>query len=205
METVAQKGSYLIGHNIGSQLSSEGIEVDLDALAAGIAAALAGKEPAVPKEQIRQVMQEFQREAQAKASEKKKAEGTKNAQEGKDFLAQNAKKKGVQTTPSGLQYEVIQDGKGAKPKETDTVQTHYKGTLLSGKVFDSSYDRGEPAEFPVNGVIKGWQEALQLMNVGSKWKLYVPSDLAYGERGAGADIGPNSVLVFEVELLGISE
>ena len=111
----------------------------------------------------------------------------------------------MKTTPSGLQYEVITAGDGATPKATDKVRTHYKGTLLNGEVFDSSYDRGEPAEFPVNGVIKGWTEALQMMKVGSKWKLYVPPELGYGERGAGGAIGPNAALVFEVELLGIVE
>ena len=123
---------------------------------------------------------------------------------GKTYLAENAKKEGVTTTESGLQYEVINSGKGAKPAPSDQVTVHYHGTLLDGTVFDSSVDRGEPASFPVGGVIKGWTEALQLMSVGSKWKLYVPYDLAYGERGAGAQIGPYSTLIFEVELISIN-
>ncbi len=128
---------------------------------------------------------------------------TKNASEGEKFLADNGRRKGVTTTASGLQYEVLKAAEGAKPTATDSVSVHYHGTLVSGKVFDSSVERGEPATFPVNGVIPGWTEALQLMPVGSKWKLFIPAKLAYGERGAGQDIGPNSTLVFEVELLKI--
>lgn len=124
-------------------------------------------------------------------------------QKGEQFLKENAAKEGVKTLPSGLQYKVIKEGEGKSPKATDTVSVHYKGTLIDGKEFDSSYKRGEPAEFPVNRVIKGWTEALQLMKEGSKWMLYIPSNLAYGERGAGADIGPNETLIFEVELLKV--
>jgi FKBP-type peptidyl-prolyl cis-trans isomerase FklB len=128
---------------------------------------------------------------------------TKNKAEGEKFLADNKKKEGIKTTASGLQYKVIKDGTGKTPKATDTVSTHYRGTLISGKEFDSSYKRGEPAEFPVNGVIKGWTEALQLMKEGAKWQLFIPSELAYGERGAGQDIGPNSTLIFDIELLSV--
>lgn len=124
-------------------------------------------------------------------------------QKGEEFLKENAAKEGVKTLPSGLQYKVLKEGDGKSPKATDTVVVHYKGTLINGKEFDSSYKRGEPAEFPVNRVIKGWTEALQLMKEGSKWMLYIPSNLAYGERGAGADIGPNETLIFEVELLKV--
>jgi len=205
LESTMEKGSYLIGHNIGSQLKGDDVDADINALIAGIKDGLSGKDSQIPAKDARSVMQAFQKVVQEKASSKAKVEGEKNLKEAKDFLAKNAKKAGVKTTPSGLQYEVITAGDGATPKATDKVRTHYKGTLLSGEVFDSSYDRGEPAEFPVNGVIKGWTEALQLMKVGSKWKLYVPLELGYGERGAGGAIGPNAALVFEVELLGIVE
>ena len=205
LETVVQKGSYLIGHNIGTQLKGDDVDADLTALVAGITDALNGKESKIDPKEARPVMQAFQKAVQEKAAAKAKVQGETNLKEAKEYLAKNAKKKGVVTTPSGLQYEVITAGDGATPKATDKVRTHYKGTLLDGKTFDSSYDRGEPAEFPVNGVIKGWTEALQLMKVGSKWKLTVPPELGYGERGAGGDIGPNAALVFEVELLGIVE
>lgn len=205
LESTMEKGSYLIGHNIGSQLKGDDVDADINALIAGIKDGLSGKDSQIPTKDARTVMQAFQKAVQDKASAKSKVAGEKNAKEAKEFLAKNAKKAGVKTTPSGLQYEVITAGDGATPKATDKVRTHYKGTLLNGEVFDSSYDRGEPAEFPVNGVIKGWTEALQMMKVGSKWKLYVPPELGYGERGAGGAIGPNAALVFEVELLGIVE
>lgn len=205
LESTMEKGSYLIGHNIGSQLKGDDVDADINALIAGIKDGLSGKDSQIPAKDARTVMQAFQKAVQDKASAKAKVAGEQNAKEAKEFLAKNAKKAGVKSTPSGLQYEVITAGDGATPKATDKVRTHYKGTLLNGEVFDSSYDRGEPAEFPVNGVIKGWTEALQMMKVGSKWKLYVPPDLGYGERGAGGAIGPNAALVFEVELLGIVE
>ncbi len=203
LDTVNQRGSYIIGHNIGGQLKREGVEIDLDALLLGIGEAMAGKKMGIPPKDAQAVMQEFGRLAQEAQAEQKKNAGGKNLADAKKFLADNAKKDGIITTKSGLQYEVIKDGEGATPKATDKVRTHYKGTLLDGTVFDSSYDRGEPAEFPVGGVIKGWVEALQLMKVGSKWKLYIPPDLGYGERGAGEDIGPNALLTFEIELLDI--
>jgi FKBP-type peptidyl-prolyl cis-trans isomerase len=203
LDTIMQKGSYLIGHNIGRQLRGDVIAADLVALVAGIKDGMAGRETKIERKEISGVMEAFQKEVQQAQDEQKKSQGGRNTKEGKAFLTENAKKKTVKTTASGLQYEVIQDGDGETPKSTDTVRTHYKGTLIDGTVFDSSYDRGEPAEFPVTGVIKGWVEALQLMKVGSKWKLYVPSELAYGERGAGDKIGPGAVLIFEIELLGI--
>jgi FKBP-type peptidyl-prolyl cis-trans isomerase FklB len=150
-------------------------------------------------------MATLQKDLQTKAEGKRKADGDKNAAEGKAFLAENAKKPGFKTLPSGLQYKVITEGKGDAPKATDTVSTNYKGTLINGTEFDSSYKRGQPAKFPVNGVIKGWTEALQLMKPGAKWALVVPADLAYGDRGAGDAIGPNSTLQFEVELLAIEK
>ena len=135
---------------------------------------------------------------------KKNQVGSKNSDEGKEFLVNNAKNEGILSTASGLQYEVMVTGTGAIPQQTDTVTTHYHGSLIDGTVFDSSVERGSPAEFPVNGVIKGWTEALQMMNVGSKWRLFIPSELAYGDQGAGPNIGPNCTLIFEVELLAIA-
>src|SRR5438874_7723429 len=145
----------------------------------------------------------FQQEMMAKGETKNKADAEKNQKAGDAFLAENARKEGVKTTASGLQYKVLKSGSGASPKKTDSVKVHYHGTLIDGKVFDSSVQRGEPVTFQVGGVIPGWVEALQLMPVGSKWKLFIPSKLAYAERGAGRDIGPNSALIFEVELLSI--
>lgn len=193
------KVSYFIGTNMGGQLKSQGIEVDIKALAEGIGDALAGKPSKYTQEEIGAAMQAFEAKMQADAS--KKADASKAA--GEKFLADNGKREGVTTTASGLQYEVIKAAEGAKPQATDQVKVHYHGTLVDGKVFDSSVERGEPVTFPVQGVIKGWVEALQLMPVGSKWKLFIPSELAYGKQGAGADIGPDAALIFEVELLEI--
>ncbi len=197
------KVSYGIGLNIGRNLKSQDVPVNPDALLAGIKDAMSGAKPQVSDEDIKAAMMNAQKEITAKQNEKAAAAGSKNQKEGADFLAANKKKDGVVTLPSGLQYKVITTGKGAKPAATATVKTHYRGTLIDGTEFDSSYKRGEPAVFPINGVIKGWTEALQLMPVGSKWQLFIPSDLAYGERGAGELIGPNATLVFEVELLSI--
>jgi len=200
------KVSYFIGTNIGGQMKSQGIKINMEELAAGIKTALEGGTPKYTQEQLATAMQVFEGEMQAKqavmqAEEAKKFEAAKA--EGEKFLAENKKREGVTTTASGLQYEVLTKADGAKPAATDQVKVHYHGTLVDGKVFDSSRDRGEPVTFPVQGVIKGWVEALQLMPVGSKWKLFIPSELAYGKQGAGADIGPDSALVFEVELLEI--
>lgn len=193
------KVSYFIGTNMGSQLKGQGIDVDIAALTEGIADAVAGKEPKYTQEELMVAMQAFEAKMQAEAA--KKSEASKAA--GDKFLADNGKREGVTTTASGLQYEVLKAADGAKPAATDQVKVHYHGTLVDGKVFDSSVERGEPVTFPVQGVIKGWVEALQLMPVGSKWKLFIPSELAYGKQGAGADIGPDAALVFEVELLEI--
>ncbi|MFO0905586.1 MAG: FKBP-type peptidyl-prolyl cis-trans isomerase [Pirellulales bacterium] len=195
--------SYGIGANIGRGMKQDGIDINVDALVAGLKDALAGKEPKYTEAQLREAFGIVQRQLQTRSMAKLKALGDKNKQEGTAFLADNKKKEGVKSTASGLQYVVLKSGKGPSPKATDSVKTHYHGTLINGTVFDSSVDRGEPISFPVNGVIKGWTEALQLMKVGDKWKIFVPSELAYGERGAGQEIGPNSVLVFEIELLGI--
>lgn len=195
--------SYAIGMNIGSNIKRQGIEADVDEMAKGIKDSVAGGTTRFSEQEAQQILNAMQTELRAKQEAERKVAGEKNKTEGEAFLAENAKKPGVKTTDSGLQYKVITEGKGEKPKPTDTVTTHYRGRLINGTEFDSSYKRGQPAEFPVTGVIKGWTEALQLMPVGSKWELYIPSTLAYGERGSGRDIGPNATLIFEIELLGI--
>jgi len=189
--------SQAIGKIIGKNLQQNGLdEINYDAFIDGVKAQLEGKISPAEFEQANRIVSSYLGEKQAKASQGK-------IEEGKKFFEENAKRNGVVTLPSGLQYEVIKEGNGPKPKATDKVKVHYHGTLLDGTVFDSSVERGEPISFPVNGVIQGWQEALQLMPVGAKWKLYIPYNLAYGERGAGGKIGPYEPLVFEVELLGI--
>jgi FKBP-type peptidyl-prolyl cis-trans isomerase FklB len=197
------KVSYSIGLDIGSTLKRQLIDVKPELLERGIQDGLSGQKPLLNEEQIKEVMSTFQKDMLAKQAEAKKAAGEKNGAEGSKFLAENKKKDGVKTTASGLQYKVEKEGTGPVPKASDTVKVNYRGTTIDGKEFDSSYKRGEPATFPVGRVIKGWTEALQLMKVGSKYKLWIPANLAYGERGAGADIGPNSTLIFDVELLGI--
>ena len=203
LETETEKASYLIGRNIGGSIKADGLELNIDNLVAGLTEAIAGGESKISDEDANAVMMAFQKTVQA-AQEAKAAEAaTENAAAGTKFLEENKKREGVTTTESGLQYEIITKGDGPMPKASETVSVHYHGTLLDGTVFDSSVDRGQPAQFPVNQVIKGWVEALQLMPVGSKWKLYIPSDLAYGDRGAGGAIGPGAMLTFEVELLEI--
>ncbi len=204
LTTPKQRVSYSIGANIGSNFKRQSMEIDVKTLAAGITDALAGK-TALTEAEMREVLNTFQQEMQTKMMAKEKVDGEANIKKGEEFLAANAKKEGVKTTASGLQYKVIKSGSGATPKATDSVKVHYHGTLTDGKVFDSSVERGEPVSFPVNGVIPGWTEALQLMKEGDKWQLVIPSKLAYGERGAGGDIGPNSVLVFDVELLAVEK
>lgn len=197
------KTGYSLGADIGKMLKQQGLEVDVQAFTKGFADAMAGVPLALSEEEMRQVLQAFQQDAMAKQQEHRRAEAAANKKAADAFLAENKGKAGVVTLPSGLQYKVLKEGTGATPKETDTVTVHYRGTLIDGTEFDSSYSRGEPATFPVKGVIKGWTEALQHMKVGSKWQLFVPPELAYGERGAGRAIGPNQTLIFEVELLGI--
>jgi FKBP-type peptidyl-prolyl cis-trans isomerase FklB len=194
--------SYSIGMNLGQNFKQQSLDVTAEVLAAGLKDMLADK-PKLTQEQAMAVLNSFQQEMMAKMQAERAASGSKNKEEGAKFLAENKKKEGVKVTESGLQYKVIKEGTGEIPKSTDKVKTHYTGTLIGGKKFDSSVDRGEPAEFPVTGVIKGWTEALQLMKVGSKWTLYIPSELAYGENGAGPDIGPNATLIFDIELLEI--
>ncbi len=195
--------SYAIGMNTGRSIKDEGIEIDLDAFFQGIRDGAGGAKPKYSQQQIREAMAMFQEELKAKQEKSQRMVSEKNLREGQAFLAANKVKEGVVTLPSGLQYQILRKGNGASPKATDTVKVHYEGTLLDGTVFDSSIQRNEPAVFPVRDVIPGWTEALQQMHVGDKWKLFIPAELAYGARGAGRVIGPNSVLIFEVELLGI--
>jgi FKBP-type peptidyl-prolyl cis-trans isomerase FklB len=196
-----EKMSYIVGMDIGNNLKKQSIDVDPKILARGIQEALAGVKPLLTEQEIQETMMAFQKEMMAKQEEI----GKKNKKEGEAFLAENKKKEGVKTLPSGLQYKVIKAGTGKKPKLADTVKAHYRGTLIDGTEFDSSYKRGEPVSFPVSGVIPGWTEALQLMEEGAKWQLFIPSNLAYGERGMGGVIGPHATLIFEIELISIQE
>lgn len=191
------KLSYALGLSMGNNFKSSGIQsLNIDDFANGMKAIYENIKPEMSYDEAKQIINEFFTRMQQEITEK-------NREIGEKFLVENKKRAGVITLPSGLQYEVITEGKGAKPKATDRVKCHYEGQLINGQVFDSSVKRGEPAVFGVNQVIPGWVEALQLMPVGSKWKLYIPSDLAYGEKGAGEAIAPNSTLIFEVELLDI--
>lgn len=200
---ISDKASYTLGFQVGQNIHNYGAQINLDSFTKGFTDALAGKPGALSKEEMQKAMADFEQNLRSKMDSKKREQGDKNTKEGKSFLEANAKKPGVKVLPSGLQYKVITEGSGTSPKATDVVKTHYRGTLIDGKEFDSSYARKEPAEFPVNGVIKGWTEALQLMKPGAKWQLFIPSELAYGTQGAGADIGPNATLIFEVELLAV--
>ncbi len=203
LKSQKDKISYTIGTNIGRNIKQLPMELDLDIFYKGFKDAVSGGKLQLSEAEMHTVMTAFQKEMNAKQAEMMKVQGEKNKKEGEAFLAENKKKEGVKTLASGLQYKVIKEGTGKTPKATDKVSTHYQGTLINGTEFDSSYKRGEPATFPVNGVIPGWTEALQLMKVGSKWQLFVPSKLAYGEKGAGPLIAPNAVLIFTVELLAI--
>lgn len=205
LTTDKDKVSYMVGMDVGRNLAQIKDEIDVKVLMRGLEDVMAGRKTALTDEQANEVKQSFMQRLQAKAQEDRQAAAEKNRKEGEAFLAANAKKPGVKTTESGLQYQVITQGEGKKPAATDKVRVHYVGTLIDGTKFDSSIDRGQPAEFALNGVIKGWTEALQLMPVGSKYKLFVPSELGYGEQGTPGPIGPNSTLIFEVELLEIVE
>jgi FKBP-type peptidyl-prolyl cis-trans isomerase FklB len=198
------KISYAIGMNIGNGLHKQGVDIDPSVLEQGLADVLAGGKTRLTEDEARATLTELSSDMRKKQQEKMQQAADENKKEGDAFLAANKAKAGVVTLPSGLQYKVLTAGTGPKPTAKDSVVCNYKGTLVDGKEFDSSYKRGEPATFPVSGVIKGWTEALQLMPVGSKWQLVVPSDLAYGDRGQGPDIGPGATLVFEVELLSIA-
>jgi len=197
------KESYSLGYQFGQSLKNQGVDINLDVYNSGIKDALGGKEPQMSQEEIRAAITGLQQRLQAARQKELKEMAAKNIEEGKKFLEENQKKEGIKTLPSGLQYKVLTEGSGKMPKADDTVTVNYKGTLIDGTEFDSPYKRGQPASFQVNGVIKGWTEALQLMKEGSKWQLFIPLDLAYGERGAGRTIPPNSTLIFEVELISV--
>jgi FKBP-type peptidyl-prolyl cis-trans isomerase FklB len=198
-----QKVSYAIGANLGKSWKNQDIDVDLELLNRGIKDAMSGNKTLLTDDEMRQVFQEFSKEMRARAEVKRKEQSEKNLKEGEAFLAENKKKDGVVTLPSGLQYKVLKEGSGDKPKATDIVKVNYRGTLVDGTEFDSNASRGQPASFNVSRVVKGWTEALQLMSVGSKWQLVIPPALGYGEMGYGGRIGPNATLVFDVELVSI--
>ena len=200
LDTEKKKISYAVGRQIGDSIKNSGLDIDIDIFTASVAETLAGKSDRLTESEKMQVGAAMQKQQQEHAA---KTVGA-NKSKGQEFLAKNAKEDGVKVLPSGLQYKVLTAGSGKSPGSSDSVTVHYRGTLIDGTEFDSSIKRGQPATFPVNGVIKGWTEALQLMKVGAKWQLFIPSDLAYGERGAGANIGPHATLIFDVELIKIN-
>lgn len=203
LDSDAQKASYGIGLDMGRNLAPAKDHMDMDAFQRGLEDAMNGRDPALGQDEIQTAMQAFGREVMEAQQAARAAAGDKNKAEGDAYLAENGQKEGVTTTESGLQYEVLEQGDGPTPTKDDRVRINYKGTTIDGKVFDSSYDRGEPAEFAVANVVPGFSEALQLMPVGSKYRVVIPPDLGYGAQGAGADIGPNATLIFEIEMLGI--
>lgn len=207
LKTQKDKVSYSIGMDIGSNMKKQSLDIEPDILGRGIKDGFSGNTPLLTEKEVRETLMSFQKEMMAKQGERMKALAEKNKKEGDAFLSENKKKERVKTLPSGLQYKVINGGGGSgkSPKATDTVTVNYMGTLIDGTEFDSSYKRGQPVSFPVNGIIAGWAEALQLMKTGAKWQLFIPSALAYGEQGKGPLIGPNTVLIFEVELISISK
>lgn len=205
LDSLQQKASYSYGVDIATRLKQQGVDLDVNAFNRGMTDGYNDNEMALNAEQRLAAKTSFQEQLQNELDKKMTDSAVKNLTEGKAFLDDNAKKEGVITTDSGLQYKVLSTGDGKQPKATDTVTTHYKGTLIDGREFDSSYKRDKPASFPVNGVIKGWTEALQLMHVGDKWQLFIPSDLAYGSSQRSALIEANSTLIFELKLLGIKE
>ena len=197
-----EKVSYAIGIQLGTSLKRSGIsDLDYKVMTQAIQDAVSGAELKVSPQEMQAAMQSLQK----KQMEERKAQGEQAKKKGAEFLEKNKKEKGIKTTQSGIQYKVVTEGKGAKPQATDRIVAHYEGTLIDGTVFDSSYKRGQPATFPVNQVIKGWQEIIPMMPLGSKWKVYIPSDLAYGERGAPPNIGPNETLIFNIELIELAK
>jgi FKBP-type peptidyl-prolyl cis-trans isomerase FklB len=205
LKTEKEKLSYAIGMNIGESMKKDSLDVDAAVLSRAIKDALTGSKLAMTDAEAKAVMDSFRAEMMKKQQAQAAQAGEANKLAGQKFLASNKSKEGVVALPSGLQYKILKEGTGPKPTASDTVVTNYRGTLIDGTEFDSSYKRGEPATFPVGQVIKGWTEALQLMPVGSKWQLFIPSELAYGERSPGAEIGPNSTLIFDIELLSIQD
>jgi FKBP-type peptidyl-prolyl cis-trans isomerase FklB len=200
-----EKISYIIGRDMAANFKKQGIEVDPEVFLQGFKEVLSGAESQLSPEEVQAAMMALQQEMQSRQPAGQGRAAEINQQEGDAFLAENKNREGVFTLPSGLQYMVLQEGSGASPGPTDRVTTHYHGTLIDGTVFDSSYERGQPATFPVNGVIAGWTEALQRMQEGAKWRLFLPAELAYGSQGAGQDIGPNSTLIFDVELISVNK
>jgi FKBP-type peptidyl-prolyl cis-trans isomerase len=207
LTTQKQKASYALGMKIGGDLRRQGVNASVDpaVTARGLKDALAGSKALLTEDEEKAALTQLQTEVRGKMEAKAHEAGASARKVGEDFLAANKSKEGVVTLPSGLQYKILNAGIGPKPTASDTVTCNYRGTLINGKEFDSSFKGGKPLSFPVSGVIKGWTEALQLMPVGSKWQLFIPADMAYGDRGAGADIGPGETLIFEVELLSIGE
>jgi len=206
LKTDMQKQSYAMGMNLGMGLHKQGLTLDPALVARGMKDSMTGGKTVLTDDEARTAIQQLQNDVRLKMEAKSKEEGAAHRKEGEAFLAQNKAKEGVVVLPSGLQYKILTQGNGPKPTASDTVSCNYRGTLIDGKEFDSSYKRGAPASFPISGVIKGWTEALQMMPVGSKWQLFIPSDLAYGDSPRpGGDIGPGDTLIFEVELLSIGE
>jgi FKBP-type peptidyl-prolyl cis-trans isomerase FklB len=205
LKTDKEKQSYAMGMNLGMSLHRQGVTLDSALVARGMRDAMSGAKTALTEDEARAALTQLRSDVNQKMQAKAQEEGAANRKEGEAFLAANKSKDGVTTLPDGLQYKILTQGNGPKPAASDTVTVNYRGTLLNGKEFDSSYKRGQPVSFPVGGVIKGWTEALQLMPVGSKWQLFIPPDLAYGDRPPGGDIAPGDTLVFEVELLSIGE
>jgi len=203
LDTPTSRLSYGVALGLGRNMANDGMEVDVEAFAAGLSDAMSGAEPRLSQEEIRAEMLAFQERANSELEAAREAAAAANAAEAAEFFAENGAREGVMTTDSGLQYEALEEGEGPKPTAEDRVQVHYRGTLLDGTVFDSSYERGQPVTFGLNQVIPGWTEGLQLMSPGAKYKLYIPSELGYGSGGAGDSIGPNAALIFEVELLSI--
>jgi FKBP-type peptidyl-prolyl cis-trans isomerase len=206
LDTIEQQVTYIVGYNMTQQARTNGLDFRKEVMAAAIQDVLDGKEPRIEPGEQQKIMMAFQEQQHSKREQEHKAKADSNLKEAESFLAENAKKDGVKVTESGLQYEVLTAAPegAASPTEDDTVQVHYHGTLVDGTVFDSSIERGQPVSFPVKGVISGWVEALQLMKVGDKFKLYIPPALGYGEGGTSGKIGPNAALIFEVELLAIN-
>ncbi len=205
LKTQKDKESYAMGMNLGTRLKRDGMTLDSALVARGMRDAMSGSKTAMTEDEARAALQQFNQEIGQKMDAKAKVEGAGNRKAGEAFLAANKGKPGVVTLPDGLQYKILKEGNGAKPTAKDSVTCNYRGTTIDGKEFDSSYKRGQPATFPLQAVIKGWTEALQLMPVGSKWELYIPADMAYGDHPPSADIAPGSTLIFEVELLSIGE
>ncbi|MBN1551045.1 FKBP-type peptidyl-prolyl cis-trans isomerase [bacterium] len=203
LDTEKDKISYSLGADMGKNFKMQNIDIDVDVFARGLEDAINDREMLMSDTDIQKTRMDYYRKMREDRQQRSMALSKENKEKGEAFLAENKKKEGVVTTETGLQYKIITEGSGERPKLTDKVKCHYRGTLIDGTEFDSSISRGEPATFPVNGVIPGWTEALQKMSPGAKWELYIPSELAYGERGAGPKIGPNETLIFEVELLEI--